>query len=105
MLRKTLIFASMLSPLVLLQPAVAQPLLFAPTAVAMQEAASTPTVNINTASAEQLAMALTGVGLKRAEAIIKLREQLGTFSDANQLMQVKGIGPRMLELNKDRIVL
>jgi len=30
---------------------------------------------------------------------------LGQFSDINQLMQVKGIGPRMLELNKERIVL
>jgi competence protein ComEA len=62
-------------------------------------------VNINTASAAELAMSLTGVGQRRAEAIIALREQLGGFSDANQLMQVKGIGPRLIELNKERIEL
>lgn len=62
-------------------------------------------VNINTANAAELAMALTGVGQRRAEAIIALREQLGGFSDANQLMQVKGIGPRLIELNKERIEL
>ncbi|RUO55619.1 ComEA family DNA-binding protein [Pseudidiomarina homiensis] len=62
-------------------------------------------VNINTASAAELAMSLTGVGQRRAEAIIALREQLGGFTDANQLMQVKGIGPRLIELNKERIEL
>lgn len=60
-------------------------------------------INLNTASAAELSMALTGVGQKRAEAIIALREQLGGFSDINQLMQIKGIGPRLLELNKERI--
>lgn len=62
-------------------------------------------ININTASAAELAMSLTGVGQRRAEAIIALREQLGGFTDANQLMQVKGIGPRLIELNKERIEL
>tara|TARA_Y100001963_G_scaffold7354_1_gene9618 strand:- start:227 stop:547 length:321 start_codon:yes stop_codon:yes gene_type:complete len=62
-------------------------------------------VNINTASVAELAMSLTGVGQRRAEAIIALREQLGGFTDANQLMQVKGIGPRLIELNKERIEL
>ncbi len=99
MLRKTLIFASMLSPLVVVQPAMAQPL-----PLPTQASAQTTTVNINSASAEELAMALTGIGLKRAQAIIELRNQLGQFSDANQLMQVKGIGPRVLKLNRERIV-
>lgn len=76
-----------------------------PTPTLTQSAAQTTQININTADAQQLAYALTGVGIKRAQDIIKLREELGQFSDINQLMQVKGIGPRMLELNKDRIVL
>lgn len=63
------------------------------------------TVNINTADAQQLANGLTGVGLKRAQDIIKLRDELGQFTDINQLMQVKGIGARVIELNKERIVL
>ncbi|PTB89430.1 competence protein ComE [Pseudidiomarina aestuarii] len=68
-------------------------------------AVATEQVNLNTATAEQLAMNLTGVGLKRAQAIIELREKIGGFSDINQLLQVKGIGPRMLEINKDRLAI
>src|SRR5690554_4831126 len=100
MLRKTLIFASMLSPLVLAHPAYA-----AVNPAPQQTVTQAVPVNINTADAQQLAFGLTGVGLKRAQDIVKLREEIGKFSDINQLMQVKGIGPRMLELNKDRIVL
>ena len=100
MLRKTLIFTSMLAPLVMLSPLHA-----APVVAPLQTASQSASININTADAEQLAYALTGVGIKRAKDIVKLREELGQFSDINQLMQVKGIGPRMLELNKDRIVL
>ena len=62
-------------------------------------------VNLNQASAEELALNLTGVGLKRAQAIVELREKLGGFSDIKQLLQVKGIGPRMLELNQERMIL
>lgn len=100
MLRKTLIVASLLSPLLFIQPATAAPFI-SPSPQAQQVQA----VNLNTASAEQLAMGLTGVGLKRAEAIIELRTKLGGFTDVNQLLQVKGIGPRMLELNRERIQL
>lgn len=101
MLRKTLIFASMLSPLVLISPLEAAPLFAAP----VQSVSQVNPININTADAEQLAYGLTGVGIKRAKDIIELRNQLGQFTDINQLMQVKGIGPRMLDLNKERIVL
>ncbi|PHR66849.1 helix-hairpin-helix domain-containing protein [Pseudidiomarina marina] len=100
MLRKTLIFTSMVAPLVMLSPLQATAI-----AAPIQAASQSAGININTADAEQLAYALTGVGIKRAKDIVKLREELGQFTDINQLMQVKGIGPRMLELNKDRIVL
>jgi len=36
-------------------------------------------VNLNTASAEQLAALLTGIGQSRAEAIVRYREQHGAF--------------------------
>lgn len=103
MLRKTFLTAAMLAPM-------CAPLLMLPSTAAavmapMQIASQQNPININTADAEQLAYALTGVGIKRAQDIIKLRDELGQFSDINQLMQVKGIGPRMLELNKERIVL
>ncbi len=57
-------------------------------------------VNLNTASAMELAEKLTGVGEKRAQAIVELREQLGGFKHPEQLMDVKGIGEATFEKNK-----
>lgn len=51
-------------------------------------------VNINEAGIEQLCL-LPGVGPKRAEAIIALRQQR-PFSRAAQLRRVRGIGRRTL---------
>ncbi|CUA82610.1 ComEA family DNA-binding protein [Pseudidiomarina woesei] len=103
MLRKTFLSAALMLPM--LSPMLATTPVSAAVLAPWQTAAQQTQININTADAEQLAYALTGVGIKRAKDIIKLRDELGQFSDVNQLMQVKGIGPRMLELNKDRIVL
>ncbi|MCA1767935.1 MAG: helix-hairpin-helix domain-containing protein [Idiomarina sp.] len=58
------------------------------------------TVNINTGSAQEISAALIGVGVKRAEQIIKLREQLGGFTEVEQLLDVKGIGIKTLEKNR-----
>ena len=63
------------------------------------------TVNINTAPADVLAQMLTGVGDARARAIVEYREQFGDFVDVEELLEVSGIGPRVLESNRDRIVL
>lgn len=106
MLRKTL-YTAAFSLAALSTTAVATPLPLTVTPTQpMQAVQQQPVkVNINTASAAELSMSLTGVGQRRAEAIIALREQLGGFTDPNQLMQVKGIGPRLIELNKDRIEL
>lgn len=62
------------------------------------------TVNINSADAATLAAELDGVGMARAEAIVAYREKMGRFESAEQLMDVSGIGPRILEWNEDRIV-
>lgn len=62
------------------------------------------TVNINTADAATLAAELDGVGKSRAEAIVEYRETVGRFDTPEQLMDVSGIGPRILEWNEDRIV-
>jgi competence protein ComEA len=48
-------------------------------------------VNVNTASAEEIAM-LPGVGPARARAIIELRQQRGGFKRVEDLLEVKGIG-------------
>ena len=60
-------------------------------------------VNINTASAEVLAEAIHGVGLKRAEAIVRHRDENGTFSSIDDLAQVRGISEATVEKNRGRI--
>ncbi|NVJ68272.1 MAG: helix-hairpin-helix domain-containing protein [Gammaproteobacteria bacterium] len=60
-------------------------------------------VNINTASADQLATSLKGVGLKKAQAIIEYRKEYGDFKSVNELTAVKGIGEKTLAKNRDKI--
>jgi comEA protein len=55
------------------------------------------TVNINTASAEQLQL-LPGVGKVIAQRIIEYRAQHGQFQHVTDLRQVKGIGDRKLAM-------
>lgn len=111
MLAKTLIFASMVSPFVLASPIMAAPSdsltnKVVANALATASAASQHAkVNINQATAEQLARGLRGVGAARAQAIIELREKLGGFKDIEDLLQVRGLGVKVLEDNKDRIEL
>lgn len=62
-------------------------------------------VNINIATAEQLATALKGVGERKAQAIVAYRSEHGAFGSANELAQVKGIGDRTVELNRQDILL
>jgi len=62
-------------------------------------------VNINTASPKQLAVLLSGVGERRAEAIITYREPHGPFRKRADLAPVKGISTAMVKKNKDRIFL
>ncbi len=63
------------------------------------------TVNINKASAEELAEALNGVGLSKAEKIVEYRQQNGPFEHIDQLVNVKGIGLRTVDRNRDVISL
>lgn len=62
-------------------------------------------VNINNADAEQLAEALDGIGPAKAKAIVEYREAHGDFAKAEDLVHVKGIGPKMLDKNKEFILL
>lgn len=61
-------------------------------------------VNINTADAATLAAELTGVGPALAEAIVADRSANGNFASAEALTRVKGIGARIVELNKANIL-
>ncbi|HET6604988.1 MAG TPA: ComEA family DNA-binding protein [Xanthomonadaceae bacterium] len=62
-------------------------------------------VDINSADAAQIAQTLNGVGLSKAEAIVAWREAHGPFRSADQLVEVKGIGLKTVEKNRDRIAL
>nr|WP_238930523.1 ComEA family DNA-binding protein [Vibrio sp. S9_S30] len=63
------------------------------------------TVNINTATAEELETLLIGIGEKKAKDIIQFRQENGLFEKAEDLMKIKGIGKSTIEKNKDRILL
>lgn len=57
-------------------------------------------VNINSADKQTL-MQVKGVGEKRAEAIIAWREKNGPFKSVEELTEIDGIGPSLIETNKD----
>lgn len=67
-------------------------------------AASAGPVNINTADAAKLASELTGVGPALAEAIVADRKTNGNFATPDALTRVKGIGARIVEINKANIL-
>ena len=58
------------------------------------------TININTASADELSTKLKGIGKAKAAAIIEWRETNGKFQSLDDVDEVKGIGPAILEKNK-----
>ena len=62
-------------------------------------------VDINSADAAQLDKVLIGVGAAKAEAIIEYRKANGPFKSADELANVKGIGLKTVEKNRDRIAL
>ena len=62
-------------------------------------------VNINEAQAEELKTLLIGVGDSKAKAIVDYRKENGKFVAVDDLSNVKGIGDKLLEKNRSRIVL
>ena len=60
-------------------------------------------IDINTATAEQLAAAITGVGLKKAEAIVEYRTQNGPFRSVEDLSNVSGIGEATVARSRERL--
>ena len=72
---------------------------------AVAAAAQAQLVNINTADAATLAAGLRGVGVSRAEDIIRYRETYGPFGAVEELADVKGIGQATLDNNRAVITL
>lgn len=62
-------------------------------------------VDINTADADTLALALDGVGLSKAREIVAHRERFGEFKSIEDLQEVRGIGPATIAVNRDKILI
>ncbi|EKS6400666.1 helix-hairpin-helix domain-containing protein [Enterobacter hormaechei] len=62
-------------------------------------------VSINTASADDLARVMNGVGLKKAQAIVSYREEYGPFKTLDDLKQVPGMGSALVERNLAHLTL
>jgi len=58
-------------------------------------------VDVNTATAEQLAEALNGVGESKAQAIVAYREANGPFTHIDELINVRGIGMATVDKNRE----
>lgn len=61
-------------------------------------------VNLNTATAEQL-QTLSGIGQKKAEAIVAYRQKNGRFKSIDDIQLVKGVGPALFAKNKAKLSL
>ncbi|MDT8438421.1 MAG: ComEA family DNA-binding protein [Wenzhouxiangellaceae bacterium] len=61
-------------------------------------------VDVNTATAEQLAEALNGVGPAKARAIVEYREANGPFTHLDELINVRGIGMATVDKNRELIL-
>ena len=62
-------------------------------------------VNINTASASVLADSIVGVGPDKAAAIVEYRTQHGPFISIEDLANVRGIGSKTIEANKENLTI
>ena len=71
-------------------------------AMALPAFAATP-VNVNKADAQTIATSLDGVGLSKAQAIVAYRDAHGPFKSVDDLGNVKGVGAKTLERNRDAI--
>ena len=57
-------------------------------------------VDINTADANTLETALTGIGAAKAAAIVAYRDANGPFKTLDELAKVKGVGEKTVEKNR-----
>lgn len=55
-------------------------------------------INLQTATKDEL-MGINGIGAKKADAIIEYRKK-NTIKNANDLLNVKGIGPNIVQAVK-----
>ncbi len=61
-------------------------------------------VDINSADIATLAKHVKGVGERKAQAIVQYRDEHGPFKSVDELQNVKGIGQKTVDLNRDVLV-
>jgi len=83
----------MLKPLLALSLALG--LLISPCDAAKKKPPAQP-INLNTAKSEQLQQ-VPGIGPATADKILQMRKSYGSFKSVNDLMAIRGIGPKRLE--------
>ena len=72
------------------------------TEVVTEVVAEVPLININAATAAELA-GLPGIGESLADAIVKYREEHGAFQSVEDLIKVSGVGDQKFEAIKGLI--
>jgi len=61
-------------------------------------------IDINKADARTLSSELSGIGEKKAQAIVDYRNANGKFTTVDDLSKVKGINSKTIEKNRDRLM-
>jgi len=103
MKKLTVLIATLFAVIAFAQPVYAKPSTQKPVIKTASKEKLTP-INLNTAGAKEIADALTGVGMKKAAAIVEYRKSHGKFKQIEELAKVKGIGVATLSKNAGRIV-
>ncbi len=82
---------------------VSQPLYAVPAAPTAKLLAANHPINLNKASASELTGSFKGIGKKKAESIIAYRESHQGFKSVEELAEVKGLGQRFMENNREQL--
>ncbi|MDI9819675.1 MULTISPECIES: helix-hairpin-helix domain-containing protein [unclassified Legionella] len=60
-------------------------------------------IDLNQATVEILSKSIKGIGKKRAQAIVKYREEHGNFKSLEELSQVKGLGKQFVKSHQEQL--
>ena len=72
--------------------------------ISFGQPATAEPVDINQADAPRLAENIVGVGPILAGAIVSCRNENGAFQSVEELLEVPGIGPKVLENNEETLL-
>ena len=62
-------------------------------------------LNINQATAQQIAEAIKGIGIATARSIVKRREVKGPYQSLDELAEVSGVGKSTIDRARDLLTL